>query len=623
MKNLYKISLLPVALLGIASLASCDDSKNYPGYVEGSTEGPQVYFAPNNTDVAVVADETDYTYTVYRSVAGPELTVPVYVEPVDDDVMADLFTFADQVTFAEGSLTADLAFTCDANSLPYDSEQQFWFILDPEYTTVFGATRLMVSITKNYTFAKIGKGTYFDYGWYVDGNGPQATPDFYICEQNPNIFRLSNPYSYIEDDADEMLQLQILQVGDKIAGVTITQPGLVYYPDFRVEYDADEDDDFYLVWPGRFTSLASESAWLKNRVISYQPAQTLEAAPDMGEVTIPSIIQLAPMYYAFNTGGYNYTQYDGVILIYFPGLEVFDDYAEVTYSGILTNTSNKLEVIAYVEIGEDVSEAKVAILPGSEPTDDDLSDIDEGTITSISINETGTVNIPFEILNDEGTYCIVALTYVDGEMANYGFDSFTYQQNPNLLFSLVDEGTYTYLNFWETNLELTPEVLELYESDATPGNFKITHWFYDQDFAFTMDENYDIMVDEQPTGVNLSSGALYVDDASWYADYWNDWFDEDPIYSYYEDGVYYFAVLYYAGSSAYAGGYETFVPSTEGGASTANIWAKSNLVKTGSYLKAPVSKNVKMPSKSHGAKGKKFGRKSSKALSQESIAKLK
>ena len=193
MKNLYKISLLPVALLGIASLASCDDSKNYPGYVEGSTEGPQVYFAPNNTDVAVVADETDYTYTVYRSVAGPELTVPVYVEPVDDDVMADLFTFADQVTFAEGSLTADLAFTCDANSLPYDSEQQFWFILDPEYTTVFGATRLMVSITKNYTFAKIGKGTYFDYGWYVDGNGPQATPDFYICEQNPNIFRLSNP----------------------------------------------------------------------------------------------------------------------------------------------------------------------------------------------------------------------------------------------------------------------------------------------------------------------------------------------------------------------------------------------------------------------------------------------
>ena len=135
---------------------------------------------------------------------------------------------------------------------------------------------------------------------------------------NPYLFRLENPFRAIceqwgiapSEDCGKYMEVTVLQPGDVQSDVKITQKDLVYFPEVNTGYYYSRyDADIVIRHPGSFTSLASEEKWLHSKVLSYQSNG------------LPAKIQLAPYYYMYGVGGFNQTQYDGVLLITFPGVE--------------------------------------------------------------------------------------------------------------------------------------------------------------------------------------------------------------------------------------------------------------------------------------------------------------
>ena len=153
--------------------------------------------------------------------------------------------------------------------------------------------------------------------------------------------------------------------------------------------------------------------------------------------------------------------------------------------------------------------------------------------------------------------------------------------------------TFAYTQFFGSEEEpADDEGLVLYESDKVDGRYKITDWGYGVDFIFQMNEDGTCMVEDQFTGYTHSSyGDVYVDDL---VDYTG---NTDSGYSYYADGVFHFAVIYYVSAGYFGYGEETF---TLTGYYSEEAKAKSKIMPFADYnksvsemkkYKAPLKKN--------------------------------
>ena len=111
-------------------------------------------------------------------------------------------------------------------------------------------------------------------------------------------------------------------------------------------------------------------------------------------------------------------------------------------------------------------------------------------------------------------------------------------------------GNYEYYYFWSG----TDEGLTLYSCDNDETSYKITNWGGGVSFTFSWDTSTnEITVDDQSIGYTHSTyGDVYVMDL---VDYTG---SEDYGVSYYEDGVFYFAVIYYVSAGYFGYGTETF-----------------------------------------------------------------
>ena len=76
------------------------------------------------------------------------------------------------------------------------------------------------------------------------------------------------------------------------------EDGIVYYEDYPIgiNYDGDKTQPIYVCHPSGWSSLSS----------------------DLNKVLDAKTIQIAPYYYIDGLGGWNYTKYDGVIIIELP-----------------------------------------------------------------------------------------------------------------------------------------------------------------------------------------------------------------------------------------------------------------------------------------------------------------
>lgn len=576
--NKYTFSAAMVGLISL-SLTSCSDKDDYsPG---SPADGPQVYFpAGMQSQYQLSQDGSSFNITIYRVDDSSDATIPVTVVPSQVNVLSDAFTFPSSVSFEAGETTATYTVQYDIDDFKdedgefitdyYDSYQQFNLELDDASTTPYGVSSIEISAYLPGPWTSLGMGTYTDnYNGCNDSEDDDemltSNVEFQISDLDPYLFRVNNPYTWIPEDANEYFQFRLLPPGSSFeeSWGTYEIPEdlgrtIVYYPTFRID-DWGGYGLMYIYFPWNFKGYDTADFWKYNYVVDWQAPKTVNGTT----MTLPGEIHLSPMY--LTTESYGKLGWeDQDIVIIFPGYTKLNTNVEVTYNGLLHKPDETLEAEAYITLGKNVTEAKVALVPGSSPTSEQISQIQDGTIESISIKTSGQVNIPFDTENAAGKYSIVALSYYNDEYRQYDYATFQYSPATGETWSYVTTGIYTYLDgmFDEEGVDVQ-EILDLYESDSNPGSFKLENWM-DEDYPllFTVDSDGNITVPEQETGIVTSAGMVYIEDMNLYTGT-NNW----P--SYLEDGVYNFCIIYYVSGGYYGYGYEYFEPMTVGASTKA------------------------------------------------------
>lgn len=467
------MSLLAVMTL---TLGSCTEEYEYSA---AKAEGEQVYFSNElSSTVELSNTESSYAIQINRINTTGELTVNL---TLSDE--SGIYSIPSSVTFAQGDSTAtfDLSYDPSVLEVRHVFNSVTVAIADAEYTTPYGNSSYTFSAGMSSPYVSLGTGTYMDAGLYGD------TPfDVEIMQNqnNPNMFRIMHPYDEIaaacaEEYGDELsgdpaeyLELEILQPGDVLNGVTITMSGLVYYsPTATSIVDATYGMPYILYHPCSFSSTATEEYWTYNAVTAYQ---------DNG---LPGTIQLAPVYYMEGVGGYNYSQYSDMILITFPGYEASDYSVGVSYLGAFSSADGISYAIGNVTLGDDIDEAQVAVVEGTD-VNNALSQILSGAVETVTVTESGEVRIPCDYSGD----CImVAIGYAGGEMQNYGYAAFTFSLGPSEWTSL-GTGLYTDYVLGSTYVAVTDQStgeqepapaityeVEVQESTTTPGIYRLVN----------------------------------------------------------------------------------------------------------------------------------------------------
>ena len=397
MKNLNKIILALAAVT--LPLVSCQKVEEWkPGEPEN---GPQVYFSADApSSLTLSSQESSFTVDIYRVITNDALTVNLSASGDTDP-----FTIPSSVNFGAGQNKASIPVEYDFDAIGFDVKKTITFsIADEAQKTQYGNSAYSVTVQIPSPWTLLGKAQITDY-YYM---GETRSFNLYQNDLDPNLFRLDSPFV-----SGDKPTLRVLQPGEVYKGTTVTMKGLVGYDDIDLELNTNYNDEVYMVFPGRFTSYSAESAWVHNTVLAYQ------------ENGLPGIVQLAPYYYMFNTGGWNKTAVDGMVEIVFPGYVILDTSVSVEYTGIFSQASDGATFAqAEVELGADVEEAKVAVVPGDDP-EAAAAMVIAGEVESESIAEGGTVNVAIPE-GAEGACTIIVVSYVGGEAQEYGYATFQY-----------------------------------------------------------------------------------------------------------------------------------------------------------------------------------------------------
>lgn len=480
--NYCAMTLLSAAAL---TMGSCTEEYEYDP--AGAVAGAQVYFSSElETTVNLEPGATSFTVPVSRVKTDDALTVNLTLTTADED--KDLFSMPGQVSFAEGESTAEV--TVDLNpeiELEYDDFKEVSIsVTDADYTTPYGQSVYTFSVGIPAPYKSLGTGHFSDtqlITGYVDVEIMQN-------EIDPNQFRIMNPYKEIAEmyedkgyevyPTDDYLEVTIMQPGNSLSGVTITQSDLVYFSPTPVGIDMMGQGNVTEIWhPVHFGgNYATEEAWTYSRVLAYQ------------ENGLPGEIQLAPFYYdpVSGYGNPSTTSQDGVIDIVFPGYEITDYSISLSYSGALISAEEESFALGKVTLGADVAEAKVAVVEGDN-ADNALNQVLGGAVETVSVKESGDVRVP---CNYSGTCTMIAVAYdYEGTLQNYATTTFDFALTPGE-WKGIGTGLYTdyafapmFLGDQNGNPAPAPTYeVQIQENVNTPGVYRVINPYHPDNYYY-------------------------------------------------------------------------------------------------------------------------------------------
>ena len=425
----YTLYFIAALCLNI-SVDSCQKETYEP---EVPLEGAQYYFSNEEKTAISLSPTTTYVdVTVYRIVKdmAADLTV-------DISDASGIVTPVSSLTasFAAGNNTTTISLPVELDNLEYDKGYPIVLSINDE-TTPWGISSLTLTLTYPIPLTSLGKGAFTD-NWYEF----DSSPEILQSDIDPNEFHVMAPYADITGGGDDLV-FKVTEAGKTYGGVTISQDGLIYFTNtFTGEHNSTYDDDVYLLHPSRFPSLAGEENWTYNKVVSWQ------------ENGLPAVVQIAPMYYMFNNGGWNYTQYDDIITIVFPGVVLKDYSVSATYSGYFTSSENEIFGIAEVVFGDDVESGLAVLVPGKDPQAGlDLIKAGDESVVPFTGSE---VRLPLPEGAGTGSYTIVVASVVDGKVQESSHATFFYQAGEITIDWTWLEGEWDGLdyNYYEEDFE--------------------------------------------------------------------------------------------------------------------------------------------------------------------------
>ncbi len=492
---LYSIALLTM-MLGFVACSDSDDN-----YTPATVQGPQVFFDKAlATKIDLKSNETSFSVPVSRYVTTEALTVGIELTDTNN-----VFTAPTEVTFAAGDSVANLVISYDPAVFEFNDYKSATLTIK-DNTTAYGNSTFSFKAGVALTWKSLGKGTYVD-NWFEH----TAELPIEVCEQNTNRFRIAKPYaSYDGDDyfnmtgtMDDYLEFTVLHPGDVYNDVTITQDGLVVFPIYSTGaiHPSYTDDVVVMMHPSEYSSMAAdETAWAHNAVKEWAADGT------------PSRIQLAPSYYMMKYGGWNYTQEDGMVEIYFPGNAPIDYDLEVAYLGKTVSPDNEYAAQFSVTMGKDLESVKYALVSGNDPQAA-LNGILDGSIEAESIEESGEQTFAME---KAGTYTFIAVGYAEGEAQAMDFETILFEMGGGETWTAVAAGVYTYgaqaLTENASSAYEGTEKAVLYQSSVDENRYRIAPWAHwsSNGLVFTWNKESNKLTTNADTGENfIEEGTDY------------------------------------------------------------------------------------------------------------------
>ncbi|MBO4462563.1 MAG: hypothetical protein J5797_00015 [Prevotella sp.] len=530
-KYFYSLCVALVAVVGFTACSNDDDD-----YQWATVSGQQVYFANN------LASKIEIP------MSGSEFTVPIKRVKTDEAITVNLahtdttgfYNVPASVSFAAGQNEAIITVGYDNTKMVYDKfVPDTISITSTDLTSAYGSTVYAFSAGALSPYKTLGTGTYYDDFFE---NSEKVT--IMQNTEDTNVFRIYGAYNSVDDgNQDEYLEIRILKPGDEVRGVTVTQNDLVYWGDYNTGYHHPSyDDDIYILHPSRFTNTGPEEYWLHSYVIEYQ------------ENGLPGEIQLAPRYYMFSVGGWNYSQNDGMVSIVFPGFYKKDFSIEAEPLGILTDANGQASFGFTASLGADATDVRAVIVSADADKDEAAAALlsDEVESTPV-VNGYNFVPIPEGLV---GKLSLLVVVVDDGELKEGYTADFEYYGGSANPWESVGVGDYVYtLFFGSADDPATDPGLEL-QYNAEEDVYRITHWGYDVDFTFKMDKNTNLVtVPNQFTGYTHSTyGDVYIGEADALNPAWalgQSYYDPETL-------AFHFRVAYFVSQGVFGKGEEIF-----------------------------------------------------------------
>lgn len=397
MKSINKLFGTFAAVCLLLGGAACTDEVEYTGAEPQNANQP--YFPTNlASQIDLSEDATSFTVQLSRLATGSELTVNL--EKSDDE--DGLFTVPATATFAADATTADITISYDPANFELDEYMPLTLTVTSEgVDNPYGSNTYSFEAGIPAPYVTIGTATFTD-NYYFGGT---AEVELQQHSLDATQYRLVAPYAAVlksigaqsSSAQSPYLTFRLLQPGEVVGDVTVSATNLVYFDDCNTGYTHPSySEDLYLLHPGRLVG-TTEAQFAYNAVLSYKEDGT------------PAVVQLAPYYYLFGVGGgWNAMQEEGAITIVFPDVVLTDYSVSMSYEGSYTDPTGANYVLANVNLGADVFEARLALVNANSDLNAVLAGIQDGSIETTNVRESGQVEF---LSAGNGTYYLVAVTY--------------------------------------------------------------------------------------------------------------------------------------------------------------------------------------------------------------------
>ncbi len=456
--KLYKLYTIAALALASVTFTACENDGILDDDFTPGAQSAGAYFSNEAAEsYEIEGDATSVTFDIYRSAAGPEVTYALAVENPD----AAIFTAPSQVTFAAEALSAPYTITFDPAKISDGQTFDFSISLPAEATSNYGEGTYAFTIGKPEPWESIGIGIYTDdivCSLYNIGGGKTLSWKVEIQQNglDKTLYRLVNPYATMA----KMVNGAIFDTSK----------------DYSITFHVMEDNSVYFS-PNPFcTGITLDPSY--GVIYGAQMKAGIGVYED-GVITFPAngfgVVEESEMGQGWYKGNTH-----GAEMIVFPGVELTDYSAAISYAGYYTDAENNQQAIVNVQLGADVENARVAC---AITTDANalLQSIVSGEANFVETAESGEVRLPLE---GPGEYIAVVVTYGKGKPQMYA------QADFEILGNAVDEGNWSslgqcdFIDSWIIpGLTLNdgtaadpfnfPASVEIQKSDDTPGLYRL------------------------------------------------------------------------------------------------------------------------------------------------------
>lgn len=263
------ILLLAVTTL---TLGSCTDEYEYtPAQLP---TGSQVFFSNElPTRDTLSASETSFDVPICRMDSTEALDVEISLEGGNG-----IFSIPSSVSFEAGQAETRIPVSYNKDMIVAEQDYPLTIsVKNADITTPYGYPSYSFTALIPETYRSLGTG-YFTDMMLITG---YVEVEVLQNELRPNVFRVMHPYDEIaqmyEESGEQIyepladfIQLTLLQPGDEVNGVPVTQSDLVYFTQTSTGIDLlGLGNATYIVHPADIPSIADESNWTNSYVADY------------------------------------------------------------------------------------------------------------------------------------------------------------------------------------------------------------------------------------------------------------------------------------------------------------------------------------------------------------------